>query len=366
MDLETIKQRLIETGEFENNTYLYQYCKLIEERSQEEYNPSKMNRHHILPRSYFKYNNLEVDDSDSNIAVLLFKDHILAHYLLYRASNSLQKYCNAHAVIHLVRQKHLTVENLLDEFQQIDLEDCQKLYEDFKSGLHNILVEKCGGSLNGNCKYKDLFVFDEVKRLLDTSELSYDEISIVTELPKDIISAIATGKHWSCIEDNFVSKKVQNHRNAVQYHRQHKDEIEQKKIQRKQKQLQKKLDEEQEYQEWLAEPRFCKHCGKQMTQYYISEKYGKGIFCSSKCVYSYVASLRDPEYYKVAMEHRRSFSGENNPNYGKKASEELRRKLSEIYRNSEGVKNSPRFTGKKHTEETKKKISESLKARYEK
>ena len=339
MDLETIKQRLIETGEFENNTYLYQYCKLIEERSQEEYNPSKMNRHHILPRSYFKYNNLEVDDSDSNIAVLLFKDHILAHYLLYRASNSLQKYCNAHAVIHLVRQKHLTVENLLDEFQQIDLEDCQKLYEDFKSGLHNILVEKCGGSLNGNCKYKDLFVFDEVKRLLDTSELSYDEISIVTELPKDIISAIATGKHWSCIED---------------------------KIQRKQKQLQKKLDEEQEYQEWLAEPRFCKHCGKQMTQYYISEKYGKGIFCSSKCVYSYVASLRDPEYYKVAMEHRRSFSGENNPNYGKKASEELRRKLSEIYRNSEGVKNSPRFTGKKHTEETKKKISESLKARYEK
>lgn len=54
------------------------------------------------------------------------------------------------------------------------------------------------------------------------------------------------------------------------------------------------------------------------------------------------------------------FSGENHPNYGKHHTEETRRKLSESGKGKHSGINSPMF-GKHHTEEQKKKISESLK-----
>ena len=371
MDLVTIKDKLLETGEFEDNSYLNDYCELIEKCRQIEYIPSKMNRHHIIPRSYYKYNNMVVDNSDSNIAVLLFKDHILAHYLLYMSSNSLQRYCNAHAVIHLVRQCHLTVENLSEMFSTINLNDCQELYENFKSGLHEVLSNKCSGESNGNCKLKDKNVLEEIKYLLNNSDLTYGEISLVTEAPKRIISMVSNGTHWSCKEDGFISKRVLKYREKhSKYCMECKKEKEQNKIQSQNERLQKKLEKEKKdndaYLEWLSEPRFCKACGKPMSEYYISKKYGKGIFCSGHCVRSYVASLRDKDFYKNAVKNRRSFAGEGNPNFGKKASEELRKKFSDIYKNNYGVKNSPRFKGMKHTDESKKKTSESMRKYYEK
>lgn len=60
---------------------------------------------------------------------------------------------------------------------------------------------------------------------------------------------------------------------------------------------------------------------------------------------------------KYFSEHPEAHAGANNPNYGKKASEETRLKLSKKFKESEGVKNSKRFTGGHHSQETKEKLS---------
>lgn len=57
------------------------------------------------------------------------------------------------------------------------------------------------------------------------------------------------------------------------------------------------------------------------------------------------------------------FKGEKNPNYGKRATPEQSAHYSTIYKNSPGVKNSSRFEGHTHSEETKKRISDSVKKR---
>ena len=59
-------------------------------------------------------------------------------------------------------------------------------------------------------------------------------------------------------------------------------------------------------------------------------------------------------------DHR--FAGENNPMYGKKHSEETRKKMSEHHADVSG-ENNP-FYGKKHSEETRKKMSDAIKGMH--
>lgn len=42
----------------------------------------KTQLHHIIPRKYYTYNKLEINNSRENLVNLLYKDHILAHYYL--------------------------------------------------------------------------------------------------------------------------------------------------------------------------------------------------------------------------------------------------------------------------------------------
>lgn len=60
---------------------------------------------------------------------------------------------------------------------------------------------------------------------------------------------------------------------------------------------------------------------------------------------------------------RGGFRGERNPNYGKRLNDDQRKLLSEKIKESDGMKDSPRFSGHSHSEESKAKISESVKQR---
>lgn len=50
--------------------------------------PTDGQNHHILPRSWFKMNDLPVDNSDDNLVKLTYEDHLLVHQLAVLASNS--------------------------------------------------------------------------------------------------------------------------------------------------------------------------------------------------------------------------------------------------------------------------------------
>ena len=68
------------------------------------------------------------------------------------------------------------------------------------------------------------------------------------------------------------------------------------------------------------------------------------------------------ETRKKMREHHADVSGENHPMYGKKHSEETRKKMREHHADVSG-ENNP-FYGKKHSEETRKKMSDAIKGMH--
>lgn len=333
MKKEYIEKILLDTSEFTKNNYFCLYVDLIINSTTDTYKAKclnhRTNKHHILPRSYFKYNDLPVDDSGDNLCVLMFKDHILAHYYLYKCSKSdKQKYSNAHAVIHLTRQQ-FNYEDLDDKFDIKCLDDHQRLYDDYKSILHNILSEMASGSKNGNCQV-NLETCDKIKKMLDQG-ISYDEIQKTLQCPRTVILRISQGKHWSCKEDNYRSPHHKKLEYLRKYKEEHKEDIKKKDEERQQKkflaELRKKEKLEQE-QIWYQSDHYCKNCGKLMLNYHKSAKYGDGIFCSTNCIYSYSAKKRSPDHIKKILANRRSYKGKDNPNFGKIPSEKSRKKMS--------------------------------------
>ncbi len=132
------------------------------------------------------------------------------------------------------------------------------------------------------------------------------------------------------------------------------------------KKLKKKLNLQKHKQEaeaeFLKNDHFCLYCGSKITKLV-----GSGLFCSRSCSSAYGASKRDNTNLLAGIANRRSFAGENNPNYGKKASKELREKISNSIKTSDkyiNVLNSSRFSGQKHSEDEKLKISNSVKEYY--
>lgn len=164
----------------------------------------------------------------------------------------------------------------------------------------------------------------------------------------------------------------------------HKHSEETKQRIREKKQLQGKLLREKNLQKWIDEQHCCEICGKLMTI-----KYGSGRFCSKECANRSIsiknkainhtdewsAKIRNSSKGKVfSSEHRRKISEyakerfsvpENNPMYGKHHSEATKDLISKKLKST--TINSSRFSGHKHSEETKQKIRETLaKTREEK
>ena len=71
--------------DFANSSWFNSYKLLIKNnQSTEDYSE----KHHIIPRCYFKYYNLPIDNSKNNIVQLSYFNHVLAHYYLYKACSN--------------------------------------------------------------------------------------------------------------------------------------------------------------------------------------------------------------------------------------------------------------------------------------
>ena len=67
-------------------------------------------------------------------------------------------------------------------------------------------------------------------------------------------------------------------------------------------------------------------------------------------------------YEMIRTEYREHIKGENHPSYGRKNSDEVKQKMSEIAK--ERFKNNPgTFKGRTHSEETRKKLSDNMKGK---
>lgn len=80
--MNSIRDSLSALGIFYNNEYYIKYCDLIESNSNNIPVRGVTQRHHIVPKYYFKRVGKKVDNSKNNIVNLKYSDHILAHYYL--------------------------------------------------------------------------------------------------------------------------------------------------------------------------------------------------------------------------------------------------------------------------------------------
>lgn len=83
-----LKNKLLELNLVIDNKYLDKYVNLIESNLNTRREKFKTQRHHTVPKYYFKINNLPTDNSKENLVNLLYKDHVLAHYYLAKCAKS--------------------------------------------------------------------------------------------------------------------------------------------------------------------------------------------------------------------------------------------------------------------------------------
>lgn len=113
------KQELLKTNYFIDNEYLDQYLELVKINSDAKY----LERHHILPKAYYRLKNLKVDNTKNNIIKLSFANHCKAHWLLYFCTKDELKYANQTAFAIMINGlvKHI------EDYTEADFTELQKL-----------------------------------------------------------------------------------------------------------------------------------------------------------------------------------------------------------------------------------------------
>lgn len=91
---------------FVDNEYLHKYVELIELNCDRKFESCKTNRHHIIPRHYYRKRNIPIDNSKHNVVVLLYQDHALAHLYLAGCTQGKERYENLYAVFIMSGQKY--------------------------------------------------------------------------------------------------------------------------------------------------------------------------------------------------------------------------------------------------------------------
>ncbi len=123
-----IKQILLNTNCFEDNEWLDKYCELIEINKDTQAEKGKTNKHHIIPKCYYKNNNLAIDNSQENLVNLFYKDHILVHYYLCLCTKDKLKHQLEYAFKRMIPNIRLKRYNL-NNFEIEKLPLFQTIYE---------------------------------------------------------------------------------------------------------------------------------------------------------------------------------------------------------------------------------------------
>ena len=145
-----LKEKLIALNIVEDNEYLNKYLSIITNNTKTLRLKYKTQKHHIIPRAVFTHNKERLDNSESNIVNLEYKDHILAHYYLYMCAIGWFKYPAAKAVDYLVKRIE-SIRVKPNEFNQIEinfseddlltlLPELTNIQEQAKVGEHNRLA----------------------------------------------------------------------------------------------------------------------------------------------------------------------------------------------------------------------------------
>lgn len=208
-----IKSKLLTLGVFEDNEFLDKYVNIIESNYCTEKEKGKTQRHHIIPRCYFKTNNLKVDNSTNNVVNLLYKDHILAHcYIVLSSKEGAFKYQNYCAINHLLGVKGYE----LDGGTVDNLDEIQLAYESSKSLIYAnnpMFVEEHKN------RHDRVVKSDEFRKKVSESMKKYREEHPFTEEHRKKISESMMGNHNIVNSDTrSVSVFCVDHNTGEEHH----------------------------------------------------------------------------------------------------------------------------------------------------
>lgn len=164
------------------NVYLEKYVDLIFNNQELAAKKFQTQKHHIIPKSFFKLVGMSVDNSKNNTVNLLYKDHVLAHYYLSLCTEGRFKYNNISALQHILG----TSERIQEYKGQLDetfLDNLQDLYN-FKCSFHSELLK---GRLTGD---NNPAKRPEVRKKISQAKLGH----IVTEQTREKIRSKNKGK----------------------------------------------------------------------------------------------------------------------------------------------------------------------------
>lgn len=155
MTKEELKDKLISINYCKDSIFLDDYVSLI------LYNVDENNlgsqKHHIIPRHYYVHNNLDVDNSNDNLVILSYKDHIKAHlYLVKCCINMRDIKANSLAALNMLgnntRLSKANIESVDDVYEFVD-----SISDDYNpltlKGLENNTVSIRNSDRNVNSKW---------------------------------------------------------------------------------------------------------------------------------------------------------------------------------------------------------------------
>lgn len=187
---------------FDRNDYFYKMTDLINLNL----NNKIGEKHHIIPRAYFKAIKSEIID-DNNIVFLNKKDHILIHYYIYKCSKPIIKEQMKIAISFLINRNNiddLPEENILNEINNINIQahskriiclETKQIFSSIKeaSEILNIsrgLISNCCNhksftthDLHFEFAYKDFYTDEEINNMMR----NYVPIPNTSTAPKQII-----------------------------------------------------------------------------------------------------------------------------------------------------------------------------------
>ena len=199
----SLKEKLLEIGLCIDNEYLDKYCELIESNLNTKYEKFKTQKHHIVPRSYYKHNKIDIDNSKNNIINISHKNHLLAHfYLLHCSKNRWFKESCINALVKMFRDWHN--EHSSNYWKDCDDEFIKSIvnYDSLVEESCRLRSEKYKGSIIINNGVRDKFVLsdDDIQYYLDRG-WKLGRLYKMSDETKEKLRRINLGKHHTTSEE---------------------------------------------------------------------------------------------------------------------------------------------------------------------
>lgn len=96
---------------FIDNEYLDKYLQIIRGCRRFRGRRGNTNRHHVIPKVWFKLQGMEVNNDPENLVTIEHREHALAHYYLCLCTYGKLKYANEMALMLLLSQKRIGAQN---------------------------------------------------------------------------------------------------------------------------------------------------------------------------------------------------------------------------------------------------------------